>query len=196
MLLVQPVMVATLFVISYPYLWSDPIGRTRILFDFRRFEMDSQASIWTHAAITSREEAVRRTWQNLNDRYSSTERLFAGVGDLFGFAWSGMRFDLYLAVPGIVILVYLAWRNGLASPTALAAVTVGGQSLLILIALGVDFNRYYLPLLFTAAMGTGVLAGWLGEMALVLARRGLRARAHPAPQPGSARIERVSVADS
>ena len=43
MLIVQPVLVAALFVTSYPYLWSAPIERTRILFDFRRFEMNNQA---------------------------------------------------------------------------------------------------------------------------------------------------------
>ena len=45
MLIVQPVLVAALFVTSYPYLWSAPIERTRILFDFRRFEMNNQAGL-------------------------------------------------------------------------------------------------------------------------------------------------------
>ena len=101
MLLVQPVLVAAFFVVSYPYLWSDPIGRTKAIFDFRRFEMDSQANFWPQAAITTRPEAFRRTWENLNDRYSSTERVMHGLGDLIGRDWSGMSFDLYLAVPGL-----------------------------------------------------------------------------------------------
>ncbi|CAN5647780.1 hypothetical protein BH23CHL5_BH23CHL5_25380 [soil metagenome] len=160
-LLVQPVAVALLFVISYPYLWSAPIGRTRNLFDFRRFEMDNQAGFWPQAAVQTRADALRRTWENLNDRYSSTGRVLGGIGERLGLDPSSTRIDLYLAVPGIAILVYLAWRNGLSSPHAMVAVTIGGQSLLILLALGVDFNRYYLPLLLAAALGVGVLAGWI-----------------------------------
>ena len=107
-------------------------------------------------------EAFERTWQNLNDRTSSSDRIATAIGDALGQDWSGVRIDLYLAVPGIVFLVYLAWRNGLASQHALAALTIGGQSALILGA-RVDFNRYYLPLLFTAAIGVGMFVGCLGE---------------------------------
>ena len=130
MLIVQPVLVAALFVTSYPYLWSAPIERTRILFDFRRFEMNNQAG-WPQAAITSRVEAFERTWQNLNDRTSlmTASRPPSATRS----ARTGRAYiDLYLAVPGIVFLVYLAWRNGLASQHALAALTIGGQSALIL----------------------------------------------------------------
>lgn len=169
MLGVQPAVVGALFVISYPYLWSSPIERTRYLFAFRRQEMDNQAGFWPQAAITSRQEALRRTWQNLNDRYSSSDRIFTELGDLLGVDWSGVRIDLYLAVPGLLLLLYLAWRNGIASPHALAAAAVGGQSIVILMALGVDFNRYYLPLLFTTSLGVGVLVGCVSRWALVAA---------------------------
>jgi hypothetical protein len=163
MLFVQPALVAALFVLSYPYLWSAPIERTRILFDFRRYEMNNQARIWPQAAIDTRFEALERTWINLNDRYSSTSRIAGAIGDVFGQDWSEARFDLFLAVPGILCLVLLAWHRGLASPHALVAVTAGGQSMVILTALGVDFNRYYLPLLFSAAIGVGVTVGLLAE---------------------------------
>ncbi len=176
MLGVQPAVVGALFILSYPYLWSAPIERTRFLFAFRRQEMDNQAGFWPQAAITSREEALRRTWENLNDRYSSSERIFRELGDLFGADWSGVRIDLYLAVPGLLLLIYLAWVNGLASPHALGAAAVFGQSALILYALGVDFNRYYLPLLFATSLGVGVLIGCVGETALALVRRGLERR--------------------
>jgi hypothetical protein len=195
MLFVQPVLVAALFVISYPYLWPAPIERTRILFDFRRFEMDNQAGFWPQAAITSRVEAVERTWQNLNDRYSSSDRIVTAIGDAIGLDWSGLRIDLYLAVPGIVLLVYLAWKNGLASPHALAALTVGGQSMLILAALGVDFNRYYLPLLFTAAMGIGIFTGCLGEWVLFGVRRLTQRHASPVFQRSDSRLETATAAE-
>ena len=179
MLLVQPVLVAAFFVLSYPYLWSDPIGRTRAIFDFRRFEMDSQANFWPQAAITTRPEAFRRTWENLNDRYSSSERVLTGLGDMIGRDWSGMSIDLYLAIPGVLVMVYIAWRRGLSSPEALATVAIGGQSALILGALGVDFNRYYLPLLFTFAVSLGVLIGAVSQTALALIQSWRKARSHP-----------------
>ena len=56
MLIVQPVLVAALFVTSYPYLWSAPIERTRILFDFRRFEMNNQAG-------SGRRRPLPRVWK-------------------------------------------------------------------------------------------------------------------------------------
>lgn len=196
MLGVQPAVVGALFILSYPYLWSAPIERTRFLFAFRRQEMDNQAGFWPQAAITSREEALRRTWENLNDRYSSSERIFRALGDLFGADWSGVRIDLYLAVPGLLLLVYLAWANGLASPHALGAAAVFGQSALILYALGVDFNRYYLPLLFATSLGVGVLIGSVGETVLALVRRGLERRHSPKVEISRPPGNPVRVGDS
>ena len=193
MLTIQPVLVSMLFIISYPYLWPAPIERTRILFDFRRFEMNNQAGFWPQAAITSRIEAVERSWQNLNERYSSSDRLIAALGDLFGQEWFGLGIDLYVATPGIASLIFLAWRNGIASPHALATLTIGGQSALILAALGVDFNRYYLPLLFTAAMGVGVFFGCLGEWLLTAFRRMSHHRTSPVFQRSNSRLETVTA---
>ncbi|MBX3070951.1 MAG: glycosyltransferase family 39 protein [Thermomicrobiales bacterium] len=182
MLGVQPAIVGLLFIITYPYLWSAPIERVRFLFAFRRKEMDNQAGFWPQAAIGSRTEALERTWQNLNDRYSSSDRVITGLGNLFGADWSGVRIDLYLALPGLLLLVYLAWRRGLASPHALAAAAVLGQSALILLALGVDFNRYYLPLLFATSIGAGVLGGCAGEAVLLTFKRFGSPGSLPAPQ--------------
>ena len=89
---------------------------------------------------------------------------------MFGRDWSGHSVDLYLAVPGLLVLVYLAWKNGLASPQMLGMLAIAAQSVLILFALGVDFNRYYEPLVFTTAAGIGVLGGWLIGLVWDLAR--------------------------
>ena len=154
----------------YPFLWPDPIGRTRIIFDFRRYEMDNQSSFWPQAAIHGPFDAMKRTWRNLQDRTSSTDRIFTWIGDLFGRNWSGHGIDLYLAVPGLVLLVYLAWKHGLASPQMLGMLAIASQSVVILFALGVDFNRYYEPLVFTAAAGVGVLTGWIAGLVWSWAR--------------------------
>ncbi len=193
MLGVQPAVVGALFVISYPYLWSSPVERTRYLFAFRRQEMDNQAGFWPQAAITSRQEALQRTWQNLNDRYSSSDRIFTELGDLLGVDWSGVRIDLYLAIPGFLLLLYLAWRNGLASPHALAAAAVGGQSIVILVALGVDFNRYYLPLLFATSLGAGVLVGCLADLTLAAIASVRRSEAAPLASRVRSQLSPVSA---
>lgn len=175
-LLVQTGFVGTFFVLVYPFLWSDPIGRTRTMFEFRRYEMNNQAGFWPQAAIHGPVEALERTWQNLQDRTSSTERIFTWLGDLMGRDWSGYSIDLYLAVPGLVILVYLAWKNGLASPQMLGMLAIAAQSVLIVGALGVDFNRYYEPLVFTTAAAVGVLTGWLAGLVSNVARSFSRQR--------------------
>jgi len=180
-LLAQTGFVGTFFVLVYPFLWSDPIGRTRIIFDFRRYEMDNQAGFWPQAAIHGPIDALERTWQNLQDRTSSSERLFIWIGDLFGRDWNGYSVDLYLALPGLLVLVYLAWKNGLASPQMLGLLAIAAQSVLILFALGVDFNRYYEPLVFTAAAGVGILTGWIAGLVWNTARSYGRQRSHAAP---------------
>ena len=180
-LLVQTGLVGTFFVLVYPFLWSDPIGRTRIIFDFRRYEMDNQAGFWPQAAIHGPHDAIERTWQNLQDRTSSSGRIFTWLGDLVGRDWSGYSVDLYLAVPGLVVLVYLAWRNGLASPHMLGMLAIAAQSVLILFALGVDFNRYYEPLVFTTAAAVGVFIGWLAGLVWNAARSYNRQRSDTAP---------------
>jgi hypothetical protein len=169
-LLVQPGLVASFFVLVYPFLWPDPIGRTKIIFDFRKYEMDNQASFWPQAAIHGPVDALKRTWQNLQDRTSSSSRIIGWVGDQFGQHWSGYGIDLYLAIPGLAILVYLAWKSGIASPQMLGMLAIAAQSAIIVGALGVDFNRYYEPLVFTSAAGVGVLTGWLIDLAWNIAR--------------------------
>ena len=186
-LLVQTGLVGSFFVLVYPFLWSDPIGRTKIMFDFRKYEMDNQAGFWPQSAIHGPFDALKRTWQNLQDRTSSTGRIIAWIGDRLGYNWSGHGIDLYLAVPGLLVLVYLAWKNGLASPHMLGMLAIAAQSVLIIGALGVDFNRYYEPLVFTAAAGVGVLTGWLAGLvwnyARVFARQRATSSAPNPPQP-------------
>lgn len=182
-LLVQTGLVGSFFVLVYPFLWPDPIGRTRIMFDFRRYEMNNQAGFWPQAAIHGPIDALERTWQNLQDRTSTTERLLVWIGDRIGRDWNGYSLDLYLAVPGLLILVYLAWANGLASPQMLGMLAIAAQSVLILGALGVDFNRYYEPLVFTMAAGVGVLVGWVGGLVWAGIRSASSRRSTPAGVP-------------
>lgn len=163
MLLVLPVIAVTFFVLSYPYLWSDPVGRTQVLFDFRRDEMRAQSRIWGDAAIDSRVEAVDRIWVMLEERYSASGKLLVKsgiveprVGNPNG---AEPGYDLPFAFAGLAIFVATAFWRGFRSPQLLALLTLGGQSLIIFLGLNVDFNRYYLPFVLLFAIGIGVGTG-------------------------------------
>jgi hypothetical protein len=171
MLILLPVIAGTFFVVSYPYLWPDPIGRTQILLDFRQNEMENQARIWPSTAVDSRIEALDRTWQNLEDRYSTTSKLFDKLGSWVDRDWSGMGFDVPLGIAGLILFGLLALRKGLASPAMLALAVLAGQSAVILANMRVDFNRYYLPLVFAVAIGVGMLAGELWSLGQFIGQR-------------------------
>lgn len=166
MLLCVPVITVMTFVASYPFLWPDPIGRTRSLFAFRRDEMNNQARIWEQFSVDSRLEALSRAWTMLENRYSASGKAVAKAAELFGGSTSERGIDLPFALAGLAILLVLAFRRGVTSPTFLALAIAGGQSLIILGGMRVDFDRYYLPLVFLCAMGIGVLSATVWSFAL------------------------------
>lgn len=159
MLLTLPAVTFATFVVSYPYLWPDPIGRTQALLNFRLDEIANQGQIWPGTAIGSRVEAITRTWQNLEYTYSTTDRLFSAIGDALGQHWTGFGIDVPLALAGLILLVALTLSRRLPVRQLLALAVVLTQSAIILAKLSIDFNRYYLPLVFACALGVGFLAG-------------------------------------
>ncbi len=171
MLISLPGIALAVFVVSYPYLWPDPIGRVQHLIDFRRHEMDNQARIWPTSAVDSRVEGLRRTWTNLEHQYDTSGRLFGEVGQWFGRDWTAWGADLPLALAGLAIFAWLALRHGFPSRQTLALAVVGAQSAVILSGLRVDFNRYYLPFVLVSAIGVGMLAGQLWTTASTQWRR-------------------------
>src|SRR5262249_35163528 len=160
------------FVVSYPYLWPDPIGRTRALLDFRQHEMENQAQIWPDTAIDSRAEAIKRTWDNLENTYSTSERIISAVGHAVNQDWTGFGIDVPVAVAGLCLFAALTLMRGLPARHLLALAVVGSQSAIILAKLSVDFNRYYLPLVFVSALGVGLLVGQVS----IWAQRSVRQR--------------------
>jgi MFS family permease len=178
MLIALPLIAATFFVASYPYLWPDPIGRTEVLLDFRRDEMRAQSRIWGDAAIGSRSEALSRTWTMLEERYSASGKVLVKLG--ITEPRPGHRngaepgYDLPFALAGTAIFVALALWRGFRSPMFLAFLVLAGQALVIIVGLNVDFDRYYLPLVMTLAVGLGVGAGEIAD--LVLGRLNRRTR--------------------
>lgn len=152
-----PFVALVVFVASYPYLWPDPIGRTRNLVEFRTGEMQAQATDWPVMAVPTRIEALRRIGVNFSDRYS-----VAGVVDRAGQALGGRAFgfaafDLLAALAGLLLWTATALRRGPRDPAALAllvlltqvAVTVGGMRS--------EFDRYHVPMALLGAVAIGLL---------------------------------------
>ncbi|HRA48313.1 MAG TPA: hypothetical protein PK819_09620, partial [Thermomicrobiales bacterium] len=185
MLCSLPFTAGAFFVLSYPYLWPDPIGRTRVLFDFRRAEMANQSRIWGDQAISSRIDALHRTWQMLEDRYSASGHVIAWLGIDWGTSNGQERgFDLPFALVGCLILVAIALYYGFRTPHLLALTVMGAQIAIILLGININFNRYYLPIAFFFAVGLGVGVGtvWTGLVALL--HRWQRRRSQPMATEG------------
>nr|MDQ3044476.1 glycosyltransferase family 39 protein [Chloroflexota bacterium] len=160
MLLAQPLIAGAVFVLSYPFLWPNPIGRTLDLFAFRKAEMEGQARIFPRFQVDNPLDALFRMVRNLGLNWSTTENLAitisgkATLGSTLSFA------DLALATIGLVVLMSYAWRHGLRSGYALSLALLGSQSLIILVTMRTDFERYYLPILLGNVIWGGVAVGW------------------------------------
>ena len=179
-LLSLPAVAFATFVVVYPYLWPDPVGRTLTLFQFRAREMANQGEVWEDLAVTSRADALGRIGHWLGEVHSTTGRLAGGVAARVGVDWSPTGIDLPLALIGAQILVLLVVRHGLGSRHALAAVVLGAQVAAIVLGMRADFQRYLLPVVITEAVCVGMLAGQAWTVASALAERRAGRRVDPA----------------
>jgi hypothetical protein len=166
MLMALPAITVATFVALYPYVWSAPYERSRILFDFRAQEMASQSRIWPNLAVIGRVDAFKTLWRVFQENYPTTGRFFDWVS-----GWSGLptlpNIDIVLAGFGLAWAVVNVLRRGVATPLAFAFILFGGQALAIVAGLRVDFNRYYLPIVLFVGLCIGYLGGetarWVQE---------------------------------
>lgn len=159
LMLAQPAIAFAVFVLANPYLWPNPIGRTLSLVDFRRSEMDGQSSAWPIAAVETPMVALQRTGRRFNLDYSSSMRAQNWLADVLTTAWAAISLDVIVMVAGIVVLIALVVKRGLWSPTAVTSMLMAASSAAILLGMGVDFYRYFLPLLIVLAVCAGVAFG-------------------------------------
>jgi hypothetical protein len=159
MFLSLPAITAATFVLLYPFVWSSPYSRTRILFDFRAQEMASQSRIWPDRAVIGRFDALRTLWHVFQEQYPTTGRLFDWLAGLGVFPNGVPSIDIALAGVGLVLAVVAVIRTGVATPLAFAFILLGGQAAAIVAGLRVDFNRYYLPIVLFVALCIGFFAG-------------------------------------
>lgn len=150
---------AATFVAVYPYLWPDPVGRTRHLFAFRVEEMATQASDWPVMAVPTRAEALRRAGTNFTERFN----LAASVGSLTGSQTplAVRSVEVGLALLGVAIMAAMAIRAGPYSPRALALAVLGGQAAVTILGMRSEFDRYHLPLALLGAVAIAVALHWL-----------------------------------
>jgi len=172
MLLATPVIAGVTFVAVYPYLWQQPIWRTWQLFAFRRAENDGQAELFPKFRVDGPLDAVSRTWTNLGDRWSATERIFQWIGlDALGRPLSWL--DIALPLIGLVAMGVLVVRCGLLSRYSIVLALTGTQVAAIILSMRADFERYYLPIVLGAAIIGGFAVG-IGASGMMVAVRRLR----------------------
>lgn len=179
-LLIQPLISGFTFVAMYPFLWVDPIGRSLDLLEFRTSEMASQARVFPWAKVNNPREALMRYGEQLHDTASTTTHLQEWMNDHLGFSIENpVSIDFIVVAIGAILLLRIVINRGLWSPHAMVALLMAAEVAAVTVGLGVDFYRYYLPILLVNSVLVGVA---FGETASGL--RGLfeRKRAPAAPQ--------------
>jgi hypothetical protein len=137
------------FIVVYPYLWPNPIERTRQLFVFRAEEMATQAADWPVMAVPTRFEAIRRIGVNFTERFN----LSAAIASWLGTSSPLMlrQAEVALAIFGIALMCGKAIRAGPYAPCTLAFVVLGGQVVITILGMRAEFDRYHVPM---ALLGT------------------------------------------
>jgi len=166
LLLAQPLIAFAAFVAVSPFLWSDPIRRTYALFEFRRIEMVGQGTKWPAVAVASPTAAMSRIGLRLNESSSTTTRIQESLSDLFAITFEPIGFDLLLVCVGGLLLALMVIRKGVFSPQGLLSVLLGGELTLIVLGMGSDFYRYYLPIVFISAVLVSVVTDALWKTAV------------------------------
>lgn len=158
--LISVPLVAMIFTfVTFPYLWPAPRTRILFLFDYRASEMDAQGKIFPGAAIKTRWNAAQRIWTQFQDYYSTTAKYTHLLHGAAGSYIGQHGFDVPLGLLGLALLVVIVLRRGIMSPSFLAAFVLLSEAGVIFMALRVDFQRYYGPILFVLAVGVGVAIG-------------------------------------
>lgn len=161
MLVAQPLIAFATFVFVSPYLWPNPIQRTYHLFEFRRVEMLGQGRNWPDVAVGNPLDALDRVGRRLDEINSTSSRLQDIFQRQVGIAWNPVSIDLLLVVIGGLLLIRLIFRDGLVSATGLTSLLIGAEAAAVIVGMGSDFYRYYMPVVLVAAILVGVTAGEL-----------------------------------
>lgn len=185
--LVVGVVAFFVFIILNPALYIDPLSRSVGLFEFRQSEMQSQMALYPSAALAEGlprfENAIVRTLFT----YGVSAGLFrAVVGDQLGQFRDMLPVDMLLVLIGLAFAItslFARWRqlrrdqdiSNLQDNSALGAMGVALVFSAIYFVgisanMGLDWDRYTLPLWVFAALWAGVGISWLWRWATGLFR--------------------------
>ncbi|HYJ12373.1 MAG TPA: phospholipid carrier-dependent glycosyltransferase [Thermomicrobiales bacterium] len=160
LLLIQPAIAGFVFVAMYPFLWPNPVSRSLDLLDFRRQEMASQARIWPWAKVETPKDAFMRYGEQLDGTYSTTKHLQQSLLERIGIDIANpVGLDFIAVAIGAILLGRMVIRTGLWSPQSLMALLMAAEIGAVTVGLGVDFYRYYLPILLVNSILVGVAFG-------------------------------------
>lgn len=176
MLLSTPITAMVFFVVSYPYLWPDPLGRTLTLIDFRRTEMQSQFRINVRMRAPTPWDSLEATVVALGDTWSTTRHLLASW-DLRAIAGAVSLLDLLVAFAGIVLCTWIGLRKGLRSAELIAASLMVFQTLIIILTMRTAFERYFMPIVLMEMIAFGYAIGFGTDVILRRVQRGHGAHA-------------------
>jgi hypothetical protein len=140
------------FVASNPFLWPDPVGRTWLLFDYRKWEMSEQQKHVPSRAVHALTDRVSLVW----DRSVSH--------DAFGPSRLNLPLEAVLTMVGAV---WLAVRAGIGGSGVARLVFLwlaclwGGIS----VGLGFLLQHYFVPTALIATLLSGLAIGWSAQAA-------------------------------
>jgi hypothetical protein len=160
-LVAVPIVAVLTFVAIYPYLWRNPVTHLYRIYAYRARSFDEQSVNSPDAAVQNRGDAFRRIGYELGDRFSTSGLIVEQLEEWLGrdLPASLAYLDLVVAALGLLMLVAIVVRLGLMSPAAAVSAVVGGQALLILLTMEVEYARYMLPVVLLVAVLVGVTAG-------------------------------------
>jgi hypothetical protein len=166
-------MTGLVFLLSNPFLWPDPLGRTWLLFENRRKEMSDQQTNLPGRAVFTLDRRIELVW----DR--------SLVNDAFGPSRLGQPVEAVLFVVGAGWLAVRAWTR---RPTSLTLVFLWSASIWVGVTLGLGFllQHYFVPTAMTTDLLAGLAVAWGAQAlcrALVWLARRYRPSRHAAPPP-------------
>ncbi len=159
MLLSTPITAMATFVLIYPYLWPNPIGRMLALIRFRQEEMANQYRLFPRFRTDTPLDALDRTIHALGQTWSSTKEFLTTIG-LPALGDRLSMLDVVLATIGILLLLGVGLRKGLRSAELAIVGLVIFQTATIIMTMRVDFERYYLPILLGMVVAIGYSVGY------------------------------------
>ncbi len=124
--------------------------------------MASQARIWPWARVENPKDAFMRYGEQLHDAYSTSRHVQQWMDRTLGVSLpTPISIDFVIVAAGAILLVKIVIQRGLWSPHAMVALLMAAEVGAVTIGLGVDFYRYYLPILLVNSVLAGVAIGEL-----------------------------------